>query len=609
MARRNELGHIRRSQVITTFGPGAIVDFRSRSGAPVSVVVAGLDQWDERTTTPGLTHPQVIYEARLQQQLRVAGFRLPPVVPQVAPGVYAENGEALLGVRFPRWLICPICNELRPAKQWSLEEGDTAPYCSKCTKNARDPAYVVPVRFIVAYESGELADFPWHWWVRHKDSCSQKKFLTLESSGSAGLSGVILRCPECGQQRSMEGCFDRNALIGAPLRPERPWLAQSGSGKATGAARATLRGASNLYFSVVSSAIDIPPWSDPLQKQLDPYWDDLKETPVNELPMAIKYLRLADKTGISPEQLLTEIKNRLELLKLHSTEQLRWQEYQRFIAGRPTPLDSKAEFEIEEESVPPEIAPWISQIVRVSRLREVRALCGFTRIRPPSVESEDPTQLAAMSVKPKNWLPAVEVRGEGVFLALNQERVQAWEASDELRVRAGRITDAYREQLEERTGRKADPSWKINPRFLLIHSLAHVLIRQLSLECGYSSASLRERLYVGTAPQEMAGLLIYTATSDSDGTLGGLARQAEPKRILELIISSLASSEWCSSDPLCINGINTQAEPLNLAACHNCLLLPETSCEEFNVLLDRGVLVGTPESPHQGYFRTFIDSI
>src|SRR5690606_36642835 len=118
MARRNELGHIRRSQVITTFGPGAIVDFRSRSGAPVSVVVAGLDQWDERTTTPGLTHPQVIYEARLQQQLRVAGFRLPPVVPQVAPGVYAENGEALLGVRFPRWLICPICNELRAAKQW-----------------------------------------------------------------------------------------------------------------------------------------------------------------------------------------------------------------------------------------------------------------------------------------------------------------------------------------------------------------------------------------------------------------------------------------------------------------------------------------------------------
>jgi hypothetical protein len=138
-----------------------------------------------------------------------------------------------------------------------------------------------------------------------------------------------------------------------------------------------------------------------------------------------------------------------------------------------------------------------------------------------------------------------------------------------------------------------------------VHTLAHALIRQLSLDCGYSSASLRERLYVEDGGHSMAGLLIYTGSSDADGTLGGLSRQAEPSRVAEFFVEAIRNLAWCSNDPLCIHG-EASSEPLNRAACHSCALVAETSCETFNQLLDRSVLVGTPENRKLGFFSRLL---
>ena len=208
-----------------------------------------------------------------------------------------------------------------------------------------------------------------------------------------------------------------------------------------------------------------------------------------------------------------------------------------------------------------------------------------------------------------DWLPAIEVRGEGVFLALNSEAVEHWEANNiAVRDRAGKIIETYTDEWVAARGDDSDPPLAISPRFLLIHTFAHALIRQLALDCGYDAAALRERIYVGGPDPDMTGLLIYTGSSDSDGTLGGLARQAEPDRIQNVVIGALEQMRWCSSDPLCLGGIVSVSETYNIAACHSCVLVPETSCEQFNRFLDRALLVGDPQEEIVGFFNDIMES-
>lgn len=261
----NELGDVRRSQVITTHGPGSIVDFRAGNfgGAGISVVVAGLESWDHSAPPGGLGHPQTIFEPRLQKQLNVDGFRLPPVAPQVAPGVYAKRSGKLIGVRFPRWLQCPDCHIIRKSNSWAEDPGDPALYCGDCSQAAggRNRVHAVPVRFIVICENGHLDEFPWQWWIRHDEACSQQHDLKLEGSPVAGLAGLVLTCLGCGHERSMEGCFGPEAMPGK-CTGRRPWLGQDADEACSAAPRAVQRGASNIYFAVLESAIDIPPWSE-----------------------------------------------------------------------------------------------------------------------------------------------------------------------------------------------------------------------------------------------------------------------------------------------------------------------------------------------------------
>jgi hypothetical protein len=185
------------------------------------------------------------------------------------------------------------------------------------------------------------------------------------------------------------------------------------------------------------------------------------------------------------------------------------------------------------------------------------------------------------------------------------DRLRQWETEKAVVERVAILREAYEQAWRER-GRPGSPPKEVTPRLLLIHSLAHALIRQLSLSCGYGSASLRERLYVDTHEWEMAGLLVFTSSPDADGTLGGLARQGESSNIVRVFDDTLTSMTWCSSDPLCIEGVHAKSEPANGSACHACLLASETSCEEFNTFLDRALLVGTPTQPELGYFKDYL---
>lgn len=598
---RNEIGNIRRSQAVGVHGPGAIVDFRAGGrGATVSAVIAGLELWDEKASKEGLENEQVIFEPRLQRELGVDGFRLPPVTPEIAPGVPAKNADRLVAVRFPMWLQCPKCSMLQRAKRWSEHPGDPAPYCAPCTDEHGERVSVVPVRFIQTCDRGHLDEFPWDFWVQHKGDCKKKR-LRLEASGKAGLAGLVLKCTGCKQHRSMEGCFDKKMLV--PLggcAGRRPWL-PSKPESCDADARIVQRGASNLYFSVGASALDIPPWSDPIQKKMGKNWAEIREAKPEERPMWIKLLKLETQLGLPAEHILAEINKRIDLDKNPTQDGLLWEEYLQLIVTEPV-TNTESEFQLRPQQVP-KLIDWIDRVSVVNRLREVRAVRGFTRIQVPT--GEDDERIAPIQIGKKNWLPAVENRGEGIFLRLNSERLSEWEQQTAVVARVKHIDEIYREKIISRTGAD-EPPRTITPRLLLVHTLTHAIIRQLSLDCGYASASLRERLYVASGDIDMAGLLIYTATPDSDGTLGGLARQGLPENILRVVTSALAAHLWCSSDPLCAEGTIALSHQLNGAACHACVLIAETSCEEFNCLLDRAMLVGLPSTPGLGFFQEFL---
>lgn len=230
------------------------------------------------------------------------------------------------------------------------------------------------------------------------------------------------------------------------------------------------------------------------------------------------------------------------------------------------------------------------------------ALKGFTRLYPYKGGTEE--AIAPLSREHKEWLPAVELNGEGIFIKFNDEAIDSWcERNAE---RYAEMSHAHEESFLK--------SPKFSAKYVLLHSFAHLFIRQLANECGYSAASINEKIYSdftdGSNPARMNGILIYLSSPDSDGSLGGLVSVAEETDLLDKVLKNmLAESRWCSSDPLCSSSMHQGFASLNYAACHACTLLPETSCEIQNVLLDRVSVTGKPEKPEIGFFGDLVMSI
>jgi hypothetical protein len=407
----------------------------------------------------------------------------------------------------------------------------------------------------------------------------------------------------------MDGCFSPAALAVLPCSGRRIWLGDEEKG-CDAKPRAMLRGASNVYFSTIVSSLDIPPWSDRIQQRIGVLdWNRLAAAPHDQKRLEIiKANDLDVRMGSSAEVLLAAINARIAMLTMQTDDTLRFDEYKAFLNG----VDGEqSEFEVQNETLPDELHSLFGQLVRVSRLREVRVLRSFTRIKPPADwRVTGSNHFAPLSIHRKDWLPAIEVRGEGIFLAFNLDTLGHWEkklsGDPYWAARLQGVDNNYRAEFIERHGTGVTIPRRISFRFLLVHSFAHALMRQMALSSGYSTASLRERIYCDIGVRNMAGVLIYTASADADGTLGGLSRQATSQRMLDLVRSAIQSMAWCSSDPLCIDGRMATSEALNPAACHSCLLAPETSCEEYNRLLDRAMLVGSPRDRDAGYFSRLL---
>ncbi|KND40980.1 DUF1998 domain-containing protein [Streptomyces stelliscabiei] len=595
-------GTVRRAQAITTYGVGSLIAVDAES-----FVVSGLDDADRSWSAH--ESPR-IHERRLARLLDVDYFRLPPASDD-------SSKDGLRVRRFPLMHSCPDCDDLQRHRDFNPPTGRSV--CGTCEVE------LVPSRFVVACEAGHLGEFPyWQWVHRSMDrsasttgQCGGK--LKLRTSGrTSSLRSILVSCT-CGKapEVSMEGSFRRTALkdLGLKCFGPRPWLGSSAPAQECGLPLRTLqRGSSAVWQPVLKSALSIPPWSNGRADPLAEHWDALRE--YDEREHVEIYLKGVFK-GRCPVP-LDEVMDLLDAEREedsdgeasptfdHHYRALRNKEYERLRSGNDESEHSHEEQFVCETPLGDQgiLGPLgVTGPMLVKKLREVRALKAFTRLADPDSTTE--SKEMPLSGSPLRWLPAMEVHGEGVFLRLDEDRLGTWEKTAAVTARVERMRAAHQRVLEQRAG---DPSRVVpspaTPRMVLLHTLAHVLINEWSLDAGYPSASLRERLY---AADDMAGVLIYTATSDSAGSLGGLVAQGEPERLDQAIRSAVHRAEWCSSDPLCVESEASGTGGTNLAACHACVLLPETSCEQNNILLDRALLVGTPEDPSPGFFAHLLD--
>ena len=560
---------IRPSQIITTFGPGSVVDLPDDS-----VMIAGIDYWFDANKPY-----KRISEPRLQTALNVAEFRTPPV------GSFRNNDVPF--VRFPRWRVCPGCSMLSDRFRWPRGNPDLPPVprCDQCNKAT------YPARIVVACRRGHVADFPWYRWVHRGQTCGGGSLYLKGEGRSASLGDLRVECT-CRKSQTLAGALGADSMgaAGCTCPGTKPWL-DDNSEDCKERLYAMQRGASNIYFSVTRSALSVPPWSDQLQSEVASFWGQFRTEPAPEIWSALIRARFPNED----EQRVRRCIERLKQLR-DAPPSIREEEFAVLTADQDY---SSLTFETRRQALSPAVATYLAIVVAASRLREVRALLGFTRIEAPEIDPtvESFAKTAPISLHAPEWLPAVENLGEGIFMRLNPERLAEWEKFPAVRERARQLLDRYSAWRQER-GLQAlrEP----RPRLVLIHTLAHLLMRQMSLECGYSSASLRERIYAGN---EMAGLLIYTSTPDSDGSLGGLVRQTNPPERFEgTLMSCLELAEICSGDPLCREHLAVLADRANGSACHACCMVSETSCELGNRLLDRGMVVSLPNMEATGYF-------
>lgn len=595
------VGEIRKSQIVTTYGPGSLVDFPR-----MSAIIEGIDNW-ENTLGKRNFEKMKIHERNLERILGKKFF----IQPQLMEDKISDKG--ITARRFPEYCYCPECGVLDKYYRIEKKGNNSTPYnresyCGLCSQSKNRNVKLIPSGFVISCKCGHLDDFPYDWWVhRNKGKCGNSKLSIEISKATSGLDGILIKC-QCGAKETLEGIMDRGTLYQRRCYGSMPWLGKKDGMKGWYSdledgvpceeeLRVLQRGANNVYYPCVISALTIPPYSSRIQRILASDIEKLSD--YNSKPEYLKkanlddyYEKQKDRLRCTREQFDYEMRYALGLISE------RYISLRDLVKGEYDALCDQdcndPDFLTIESLVPDKLANLIAQIKIVGRLREVQVLEGFKRIAP------DEGTMAPLSQKPLNWLPANELYGEGIFIRLDEDKVSEWERNNAQRYKSliNRARDNYFVHNKISDG---------NVRYILLHTLAHLIIRELTLRCGYTSASIKEKIYSSeNDDKQMCGILIYTASSDSDGSLGGLARQGVPEKMQEIFLHMLESASWCSNDPICIDSKNQGYAALNYAACHACALLPETSCECSNILLDRGAIIGTSDDPSLGFFSELI---
>ncbi len=605
-------GQLRQSQIVTTFGPGAMVDLVDRS-----VIIGGLEHWSY-----GKTGYVSLDDARLRRSLlprlkaldpdldlaREGYFRMPPE----GDGRDPFPGVGIRALEFPRWFVCHGCRRL--ARAVEAFENKNGRYRHPCDRSKVSSA--VPVRFVASCKRGHLSDFPWVSFAhldRKEGNCDRPELYLIERS-LGDIATIRVECRNCNASTPMS----RASVLPYRCQGDRPWLDGHAVNEACDQKSELLvRTASNAYFSQVVSALRLP---DPLP---DPLRVRLREAGVWKVVQHIKdasdlqvFGRLPDVAsaieGHATERVLAAIEAERTAGEATASRPLRSAEYERLITA-PNELPGvvpEAGAQFAAYRVPGaklDLPAGVRGLVVVPALREVRVQMSFSRLDSvsPNFQGEfDPeagVKPAVLTLPSGNekWLPAAEIRGEGIFVELDLDAVRAWEERDAVKARAAQLEKAYEAE---------DQGEFPGVRFFLLHSLAHLLLTAVSLECGYAASAIRERIYCGRSEEDgpdMAAIMLTTGTTGSEGTLGGLVE--EGRRLRHHLREAWELGRLCSNDPVCAAhdpSASSSDRRTEGAACHGCLYIAECSCERFNRFLDRALVVPTiGNEPAVAFFR------
>jgi hypothetical protein len=573
----------------------------------------GLEGWDVSACAT-IDERRLLAAVRKMLGPQVAQLRMPPVVEDQNADPLSAAGMVGVPVRpFPRWLRCVKCGLLAEVDSglFKIKESRFRPENThfeheNCPKGRR--AEAVPARFLLACRNGHLDDFPWRWFVHSGPTTCKSNLFFFERGASLQTENLWVKC-ECGAARSLVHAFGKEAKDNLPAcRGRHPHLDSYEDCKQQ--PRAVLLGATNSWFAVSLSVLAIPPIKNPLAQLVLAGWDFFEDVEsAIEVKIIVKTLvksgQLAGIEKYTSEEIWDAIEGKRSGNQEESDvseEDIKIPEWE--VLTNPNPPTDWPYF-LSRKEVPPQSYTHIfDDVLLLERLREVNALIGFTRVEAPE-ETTDPSERPPMAdltrAKPE-WVPANEVHGEGIFIRFNEERIQQWEGEDAVLKRDRLLKDGHRQW---RAARTLDPSLGYpGIRYTLLHTLAHLLIRELALECGYNAASIRERIYASNDKDSpMAGILLYTAAADSDGTLGGLVDLGKPENLGRLLDQALRRARVCSSDPLCSEHDPTKDGSLHCAACHACSFVAETSCERGNRYLDRALLIKTFDCMDAAFFQ------
>jgi hypothetical protein len=598
----DRVGSVRPSQLVYTFGVGAVVDLPN-----FSVVVGGLDTW-ERESTVSLHEDRLLEAARILVGQQLRELRTPPWMEQTSSPFDEWARVGVPVYPFPRWLRCTECSRLAPytgphgtftLKNDAVRVDQIRFVHDGCPrKRGRRSPPAIPARFHVACPRGHLDEFPWIEFAHLARACTGNPVLELyEARDGTRSTDMLVQCTTCGQKQHLSQAFGERAEQTMPrCRGRDPHLRARGT--CDEQVRAMLLGASNTWFPVTCSALTIPTAHGEIVKVLNAYAEALEEVKSpDDLQSALRFNPALRRRleRFDPERIWAAVvEHKGTRGPAGDPGDLLRPEWETFI--EPAKAIESEDFRLRESPVPEMFAGRLARVVVAERLREVTALCGFTRIESPegvAPGAADGIAVAALANRPPTWVPASESRGEGIFIQLDEEAVAKWEAQV---AESERVIALELSLRRWRTRRRLEPG-VVGPgaRLVLVHSLAHALIQQVALESGYSAAAVRERVYAreeGAPGGPMAGFLLYTSAPDSEGTLGGLMRLGEADELEQLLARALERLKLCSSDPLCATHVpGPQEESLHAAACHSCLFLPETSCERGNRFLDRALVV------------------
>ena len=594
-------GALRASQIITTFGPGAVVQMEHDS-----VLVMGIDTWNKSEDYyKKLGHPY------LEQLLEKSHFKMPRQV----------GRHRVLSCRsFPLWGVCsnPVCAMLQKHKA-APPDGKRLFSCRDCGRE------IYAAKFAAVCSNGHLEEFPWNEWahsrIPERGICDRHPRLQFRQRGnSPGLADYFVTCLDCKASRSCAGATSRSGLedIISGCNGAMPWIGHNvttecsdGQGNPTPVYGIHIRSTS-MYYPVTVTALYVPEWLHPVQKCIT----ESKELIRSQLGISTARV-VAEKSELLEKvrethtideiegHLIKRFNPRPDLNKDSTEAQVRNREYGDLMLSE---FEGDEYLEIAEVAVVGELAEYVRTLKQIKRLTEIRVMRAFTREAPadPYLSEGQSVKYCPISGRNTDWYPAIENRGEGFLFTLNEERLCRWEGKPAVRSRCGMMRDAFGELFSDMD--QDDP--RRPPRYTLLHTLAHVLIRGVAAVSGYSEASIRERIYSGG---QHSGILLYTATPSSDGSLGGLVRQGKTENFASLLRASVRGSTRCSRDPLCAEDdpgdMARASAPLytriNASACYGCVLLPETSCENVNRLLDRRLLF----DKEFGYFRDWAELI